>query len=219
MKNVLLVCLVFLFARAESYGQTMDAAITDKTPSVKNSKAEPLLTTQLTLSEGFPLAKANAGFRPYYLHGSASCAIWYMSGYRNFNTRYLSLSGDVYAQIGSKQITTISSRMRLINQHYNLFFGGDYHWQKGMSDISIGLAPGLGLSKLINATGNDYVFSPLVSGVLNYNLWMSSYFRFFAQGRLVAGTHLSTVAVSLTETRVSAGLAFALPRRVKIGAH
>jgi hypothetical protein len=215
MKKYLLLLFVIVFCHAVTKAQS---TIEKKQPVMKVSGGSAL-TAQLTLSEGFSLAKANAGYHPYYLHGSASCGIWYMSGYRNFNMRYFSLSGDVYAQIGSKLITTNSSRMPLINQQYNLFFGGDYHWQKGMNDISFGMAPGLGLSKLINASDKEYVFSPLMSGVINYNLWMSSYFRFFAQGRLVVGTHMSTAAVSLTETRVSAGLAFALPLHLKIGAH
>lgn len=168
---------------------------------------EHSVTAQLTLSEGFSMAKSNAGFRPYYLHGSAD---YYLKS-------CFSVGGDMYAQVGYSGVYTSSSIF--IAQQYNLFFGGAYHWHHGMNDLSFGIQPGLGVSMSSLPTERDYVFSPLFSTVLNYNLWMSPYFRLFMQGRLVAGTHMSSREISLTETRASAGLAFALPRRVKIGAH
>ncbi len=166
---------------------------------------EHSLTAQLTLSEGFSMAKSNAGFHPYYLHGSAD---FYLK------SRF-SVGGDLYAQVGHRGV--YASTSIFVAQQYNLFFGGAYHWHRGMNDLSLGIQPGLGLSKSSLPSEKDYVFSPLFSTVLNYNLWMSPYFRLFMQGRLVTGTHMSSKVISLTETRVSAGLAFALPTFRKRG--
>lgn len=166
---------------------------------------EHRLTAQLTLSEGFSLAKSNAGFRPYYLHGSAD---FYLKS-------CFSVGGDLYTQVG--YIGVYSSASHFVTQQYNLFFGAAYHWHRGMNDWSLGMQPGLGLNRSNLASEMAYVFSPLFSSVVNYNLWMSPYFRLFMQGRLVAGTHINSTVISLAETRVSAGLAFALPCSRKRG--
>lgn len=166
---------------------------------------EHYLTAQLTLSEGFSLAKSNAGFRPYYLHGSAD---FYLKS-------CFSVGGDLYTQVGYNGV--YSSASHFVTQQYNLFFGAAYHWHRGMNDWSLGMQPGLGLNRSNLASEIAYVFSPLFSSVVNYNLWMSPYFRLFMQGRLVAGTHINSTVISLAETRVSAGLAFALPCSRKRG--
>jgi hypothetical protein len=151
--------------------------------------------------------KASLGFNAYYLHGSAD---YYL-------TNCLSVGGDVYAQVGYRG--TLSTASIFIERQYDLFFGASYHKQKGVHDLSLGIQPGMGISRSSFVGDGNYVFSPLFSSALNYNLWMSPYFRLFMQGRLLAGTHISSTVISLTETRVSAGLAFALPIHVKRGAH
>ena len=93
-----------------------------------------------------------------------------------------------------------------------LFFGFNYHFTKKNNDLYIGLQPGLSLTKLNetenNLTQSQFGVNPLFSSLIGYNYYVTKFFHFFIQSRLVIGQNNYTIQKNLSEIRFSAGLGF-----------
>lgn len=123
-----------------------------------------------------------------------------------FVSNDITARGDIYYYLksGDKQ---------MLNQNHQLFAGASYHFTNSSNFVPyVGLQPGLALTEanfvVVNGKNNVEV-SPLISGVVGFNYFASSWFHLFIDGRYVSGKHLSNQKViGLDEFRLSFGLGF-----------
>lgn len=155
-----------------------------------------LMCTQSTLSPSYNFSDKTSYF---YLHGS-------LVGYLN---NAVSVSGESYYYLGQ-----LNADSTVFSYNHSMFFGASKHYFKNNNDIYIGLQPGISFTKIkadeLNPVKSQLGVNPLCSAVIGYNFYVSNFFHFFIQSRLVIGEHHYSVFQSLSEVRFSAGLGFNL---------
>lgn len=150
-----------------------------------------LILSKLTIS---PSTMLDYSESPFFFHGS-------IEGYLNKKT---SLVGESYFYLGN-----ISGESTIFDFNHSVFFGGSYHISQDNSSLYIGIQPGVSFARIKTQEGEirgNLGVNPLFSSVVGYNFFVSRFFHFFVQSRIVLGQHLYNKPVSLNELRVSAGL-------------
>lgn len=151
-----------------------------------------LLRAQLTLAPSYLFAEQQAYF---YLHGTLET---YLSD-------RFSIAGEGYTSLGS-----IGNEYAALDEHHSIFFGSNWHFVKGGSDLYLGVHPGVSFTKLDHTTGEvgnaKTSVNPMISAVAGYNYFFHRYFHFFLQTRIGTGQHAQYERMDLTEVRLSAGL-------------
>lgn len=151
-----------------------------------------LIKSDLTLSASKMFSENQSYF---YLHG----------GIEGYVSPKITLSGEGYYYLGA-----LSSNESTYKYNHNLFFGASKHFTNKNSDLYIGLQPGVSFTKL-NETANNLTethmgVNPLFSSVMGYNYYVTRFFHFFVQARIITGSHNYDIHKNLTEVRFSAGL-------------
>lgn len=153
---------------------------------------EGLIATRLTLSLSTMFSNHQSYF---YMHGALE---YYVSP-------KISVAGEGYFYLGNS--TKEESEFKY---NHNLFFGASKHFTLKNNDFFIGIQPGVSITKLnpvkYNLTETHTGINPLASTVLGYNYYVSKYFHFFVQSRVILGENNTDVHRSLSEFRFSAGL-------------
>lgn len=153
-----------------------------------------LLRSQLTLSPGFRFKSKESSF---YAHGTAEY-------YLEKNT---SVAGEAYLGLG-----TIATKTSTFTINHSVLFGVIKHLVFENHDLSFGFQPGVSYVQLnddgTNISRSKGGIAPVISGALGYNYFISRYFHFFMQGRILIGQHNYNQKTNLTEFRLSAGLGF-----------
>lgn len=167
-------------------------------PLCSNAQEKPiirsgLISGQMTLTPSYMFQDRTSQF---YIHG----------GMEIFLESKVSFIGEGFYHLGS-----ISDK-RTFDANYNIFFGLAYHFTKGNSDLLLGVQPGVSFTQL-NEQSNSIIKShigvnPVVAPTFGYTFYVSRFFHFFVQSKLVIGTHKYDLQTPLTEFRFSAGLGF-----------
>ncbi len=151
-----------------------------------------LLRTQLTLSPSYNLKSKLSGF---YLHGN----------FEAYLENSVSVAGESYFYLGE-----LNTDKQIFDFNHSLFFGASKHFIKQNHDVYFGLQPGISITKLRNDDSTKVTqmsgSNPLFSFIAGYNYFVSNYFHFFVQYRIVAGNHHYGKYQNLSEMRISAGL-------------
>lgn len=153
------------------------------------------------------LLRAMGTISPAYLFSSSQSYYYLHGNLEGYVHRNVSLSGEIYYSVGNT-----AGDAALFKFNHSLFFGGSYHFVKGRHDLYFGLQPGMSLVKLnegdsllrTTAAGTN----PVISVIGGYNFYVSRFFHFFIQNRVIVGEHNYDIPKSLTEYRFSAGLGF-----------
>lgn len=151
-----------------------------------------LLRAHSTLCTGKNLKHNISNF---YLHGV----------FEGYLEKTVSVAGEAYYYLGE-----LNAANELFEFNHSLFFGASKHFVKNKNDFYIGLQPGVSITKMnsnyITFNKTDVGVNPLFSGVVGYNLYVSNFFHFFIQSRIIVGNHNYDKQINLTEIRCSAGL-------------
>jgi hypothetical protein len=150
-----------------------------------------LLRTQSTLSPSYNFTSKNSYF---YLHGA----------FEAYLESSVSIAGETYYYLGS-----LDSGNELFEFNHAVFFGASKHFVSKNNDLYVGIQPGVSITKIRNILESDdhqIGANPLFSGVMGYNYFVSKYFHFFIEARLIAGQHHYDMYQNLSEARISAGL-------------
>lgn len=152
-----------------------------------------LASGQLTLSPSY-LFQVRSG--QFYAHGSLEV----------FLQPKVSFIGEGFYHLG-----TLDSK-KTFDANHNIFFGLGYHFTKGNNDLLLALQPGISLTRLNEQENalikSHYGINPVVAPTIGYTFYVSRFFHFFVQTKLVIGEHKYDIQKSLTEFRFSAGLGF-----------
>lgn len=132
----------------------------------------------------------------FYLHGNLEIY---------FNKR-ISFCGDIYSFSGAINKTAD------FDYNHNLFYGLLVHLTKNRNDLYVGIQPGISVTKL-NAgahgiTKTQSGVNPVFSAAIGDNFYVSRFFNFFVQTRLIIGEHSYDIHKDISELRLSAGLGF-----------
>lgn len=155
-----------------------------------------LIRAQMTISPSTLLVEEGSFF---YLHGN-------LEGYVS---EKVSISGDTYFYLGK-----LSENNSPFEYNHKLFFGANWHFTNGNSDLYVGVQPGISVTKLniitplLVESGANVGVNPLFSSVIGYHYYVNNYFHFFAQSRIILGQHHHDVVVNISEWTFSAGLGF-----------
>ena len=151
-----------------------------------------LARAQLTISPSYMFADRQSHF---YLHGNLEV----------YASKNISLVGEGYYYMNA-----LSGETSPFDFNHSGFFGVSWHRIKNNSDFYIGIQPGLSFTRLTeqesNTTKTHTGVNPLFSSIVGYNFFVTRFFHFFVQTRIVAGEHNSDMHRRLTEMRFSAGL-------------
>lgn len=155
-----------------------------------------LFRTHFTISPSYVFSPKEGDF---HFHGAAEV----------FVTSKFSIAGDGFFFLGQ-----YSGGNSIFDYNHSVFWGGNFHWTNNNSDFYLGLQPGIAITKL-DAERNNLAQSnsgtnPVLAGVIGFNQFISPYFHFFVQSRLVIGQHVYDKPMNLTEVKLSAGLGFNL---------
>lgn len=167
-------------------------------PICLNAQEKPIIRSglasgRLTLAPSY-MFKDRTG--QFYAHGSLEV----------FLQPKVSFIGEGFFHLG-----TLGDK-KTFDANHNLFFGLGYHFTKGNNDLFLAMQPGISLTKL-NEQENALIKShfginPVVAPTIGYSFYVSRFFHFFVQSKLVIGGHKYDIQKSLTEFRFSAGLGF-----------
>jgi hypothetical protein len=167
-------------------------------PICLNAQEKPIIRSgltsgQLTLAPSYMFQDRTGQF---YAHGSLEV----------FLQPKVSFIGEGFYHLGSLD------DKKTFDANHNIFFGLGYHFTKGANDLLLALQPGVSFTKL-NEQENALIKShlgvnPVVAPTIGYTIYVSRFFHFFVQSKLVIGGHKYDVQKSLTEFRFSAGLGF-----------
>lgn len=160
----------------------------------------PLFTTMATLSLGW---SNSAPEQNLYVHGSNDLYV----------SERVSFRGDAYWFAGEQ-----TQQSRLVANH-NILAGPAFHFGKGRVDPFVSFQPGVAFTRSEfrvdgEATKSNWKVSPVASLTVGTRYFVSRNFHFFAEGRQMAGSHLSDDprTIGLAETRISFGLGAQLGR-------
>jgi hypothetical protein len=154
-----------------------------------------LVSTQMTLSPSYLMHQKVGQF---YAHGSLEA----------FLQPRVSFMGEGFYYLG-----TLGNTKEMAANH-SLLFGLAWHLTKGNNDLFFALQPGVSFTRLANQispTNTTHLgVNPIVAPTVGYTFYVSRFFHFFVQTKLVVGEHHYDVRTSLNEFRFSAGLGFNL---------
>lgn len=180
-KNIIsIICLAIFFFKGYTQEKT-------------NIIRPGLIRAMGTISPSKMLGNGGAYF---YLHGNLEVY---------FNKK-VSFCGDVYSFTGSINKTSD------YEYNHNLFYGLLWHFTKNRNDLYLALQPGVSFTKLnagvVNIPVSRAGVNPEFSLAVGDNFYISRFFNFFIQTRLIIGEHSYDVHKNLSELRLSAGLGF-----------
>lgn len=152
-----------------------------------------LIKVMGTISPSKMLGSSGAYF---YLHGNLEI----------YFNKQVSFCGDVYGFSGGIHKNTE------FDYNHNLLYGFALHQAHERNDLYIAIQPGCSLTKLKTDTmllkTTQVGVNPVMSLAIGDNFYVSRFFHFFIQARLIVGEHSYDIHKNISEMRLSAGLGF-----------
>lgn len=152
-----------------------------------------LVSAMATIS---PSTMLSGNGQYFYLHGD-------LNVYLN---EKVSVGGETYFFAGN------ISGPSLFAYNHKVFFGTAIHKATGRNDLYLAFHPGVSFTKLKPETFSwmdmQTGINPILSVSVGDNFFISDYFHFFVQVKLLLGEHNYDIHQNLSELLLSAGLGF-----------